>query len=159
MYFFPQSSSSFPISSETGRGLTFFSLPGLTITTPQIKLWLLLAFFLLEIFCFTSTKHRSKATSTTICCTTSITNPNQISIRPSSTANNPEIFPQLSTSNRVAVTQPQVPPDPKLIVTKFSNFTQGAPTGTTPVSISGPQVVTSTPGKCKIYTIKFHTPN
>ena len=37
MYFYPWSSSSFPISSETGRGLTSISLPGLTIATPQIN--------------------------------------------------------------------------------------------------------------------------
>ena len=53
MSFYPWSSSSFPISSETGRGLTSISLPGLTTATPPNKLWLLLAFFLLEIFCFT----------------------------------------------------------------------------------------------------------
>ena len=63
MYFYPWSSSSFPISSETGRGLTSISLPGLTIATPPNKLWLLLAFFLLEIFCFTLYKDRSETPS------------------------------------------------------------------------------------------------
>ena len=60
MYFSPWSSSSFPISSETGRGLTSISLPGLTICNPPNKLWLLLASFLLEIFCFTLYKYRSE---------------------------------------------------------------------------------------------------
>ena len=69
MYFYPWSSSSFPISSETGRGLTSISLPGLTIATPPKKLWLLLAFFLLEIFCFTPTKTGLKPPATSICCT------------------------------------------------------------------------------------------
>ena len=90
MYFFPWSSSSFPISSETGRGLTFFSLPGLTIATPQIKLWLLLAFFLLEIFCFTSTKDRSEASTTTICRTTSVTNPSVYRVRTKDLDQNPK---------------------------------------------------------------------
>ena len=35
-----------------------------------------------------------------------------------------ENFPQPSNSNCVAVTQPQVPPRPKLIITKYGNFTQ-----------------------------------
>ena len=90
MYFLPWSSSSFPISSETGRGLTLFSLPGLTIATPQIKLWLLLAFFLLEIFCFTSTKDRSKAKLTTIGRTTSVTNPSVYRVRTTNLDQNPE---------------------------------------------------------------------
>ena len=63
MYFYPWSSSSFPISSETGRGLTSISLPGLTIATLPNKLWLLLAFFLLKIFYFTLYKDRSEIPS------------------------------------------------------------------------------------------------
>ena len=63
MYFHPWSSSSFPISSETGRGLTSISLPVLTIVTPPNNLWLLFVFFLLKIFCFTLYKDRSEIPS------------------------------------------------------------------------------------------------
>ena len=38
-------------------------------------------------------------------------------------------------------------PRPKLVITKYGNFTQNTPTGTTSVSISGPQEVTSTPSQ------------
>ena len=76
MYLSPWSSSSFPISFETGRGLTSISLPGLTIATPHNKLWLTLAFFLLKIFYFTKQdrspqelKNSVRTVNTTSVCT------------------------------------------------------------------------------------------
>ena len=38
-------------------------MPGLTIATPHNKLWLILAFFLLKILCFTLNKDRTEAPS------------------------------------------------------------------------------------------------
>ena len=63
MYFHPWSSSSFPISSETGRGLTSHFFAWVDNCNPPNKLWLLLAFFLLKIFCFTSYKDKSEIPS------------------------------------------------------------------------------------------------
>ena len=63
MYFYPWSSSSFPISSETGRGLTSIFFAWVDNCNPPNKLWLLLAFFLLKILCFTLYKDRSEIPS------------------------------------------------------------------------------------------------
>ena len=69
MYFYPWSSSSFPISSETGRGLTSIFFAWVDNCNPPNKLWLFLAFFLLEIFCFILYKDRSKPPATPKSCT------------------------------------------------------------------------------------------
>ena len=55
-----------------------------------------------------------------------ITN-DQTRVRPSTTVNNLENSPQPSNSNCVAVTQEQVPPRLKLVITEYGNFTQKYP--------------------------------
>ena len=68
MYFYPWSSSSFPISSETGQALTSIPLPGLTIATPQINCGFSEPSFYLKYSALPPTKTGPKSPATSKSC-------------------------------------------------------------------------------------------
>ena len=69
MYFHPWSSSSFPFLLRDWARSHFYFFAWVDNCNPLNKLWLLLAFFLLKIFCFTLYKNRSEIPSNSKSCT------------------------------------------------------------------------------------------